>query len=370
MPQSSSTSRTCPDKWLVRITEYNGYPRRSSLTRSPDTLSPLWPDRPIRPMPRNRLSSRLSPEQADSIVYPPQPPSSSPLFSFPYGLTDPTERRRGHGSRHTGHAHCTCGADHDESEEEEGAYDHPSYRWSSPAAAAAAAAAADGARLDNVQRKLIDASRGPLKPPPPPASTASSADGYESFENTSNKKKRKIPLSSGSSVHQSQLSAEMANMGISSSTGLDGVAEQAVGENNHYSHGAAIVSGPSRVRYGRQNNRSDRRPLGATSHSLPNGYNSSLSASSRGGNWKGDGTKTGVWNRFDGSGGYDLFADTCFSIRRRQRDHLCRHRQCCRTKTSHTTERAREYQSSLTAKPEFSNTEDAIHLYLRLRLIE
>jgi len=168
------------------------------------------------------------------------------------------------------------------------AYDHSSYRWSSPGTA-------DGVRPDNVQRKLMDAR--PLKAPPPPASIASSADGYESFENTSNKKKRKIPLSSSSSVHQSQLSAELANMGISSPNGLDGAMDQGNGEQLAYPNGMPVstrngVSGAGHGRYSRQNNRSERRLLNGPPHSLPNGYTSSLSARSRGGNWRGDGTKT------------------------------------------------------------------------------
>lgn len=149
--------------------------------------------------------------------------------------------------------------------------------------------------MDNVQRKLMDAR--PLKAPPPPASIASSADGYESFENTSNKKKRKIPLSSSSSVHQSQLSAELANMGISSPHGLDGAADHANGEQLVYPNGMPAsggtgVSGAGRGRYSRQNPRAERRPLSGNPHSLANGYSSSLSARSRGGNWRGDGTKT------------------------------------------------------------------------------
>ncbi|GAB7343581.1 hypothetical protein MBLNU457_1584t1 [Dothideomycetes sp. NU457] len=243
---------------------------------------------PIRPLPRNRLSSRLSPEVADTIVYPPNPPISTPLFSLPYGLNDVTEGRRLNGGHtHSSPAHCTCGHDHDDSEEEEeGAYDHPSYRWSSPTGA-------DGPQPESLQNKLVDAAKGPLKPPPPPASTASSADGYESFENTSNKKKRKIPLSSSSGVHQSQLSAELANMGISSPGGTDGAADQVNGDAHAYSNGATGgtgIAGAGRGRYGRQSQPRERgRP---TPHLAAQGYTSSLSAKSRGGNWRGDGTRT------------------------------------------------------------------------------
>ena len=181
------------------------------------------------------------------------------------------------------HNHCTCGDDGD-SGDEEVEFDHPDYRYATPTANGAG----QGKGIDNVQRRLMEAARIPAKPPPPD-STASSADGYESFENTSNKKKRKIPLSTASSMHQSQLSAEMASMGISGS--VDGAGDDvhpgggAVGVQQHYTppSGAATaagtgISGAGRGRYGRQNGRSDhgiRRPLGSSSMNSVNGYGSS-----------------------------------------------------------------------------------------------
>ncbi|PSK58689.1 Cell wall transcription factor ACE2 [Elsinoe australis] len=268
------------------------WPRRSSITRSPDTISPLWPDRPIRPLPKNRLRSQLSPEQADSIVYPPQPPQSSPLFSFPYGLSESQDGRTGgrpNGHRHSSPSHCDCGGYHQaNSDDEEVAYDHPSYRWSSPGA--------DGAPLNNVQQKLLASSRSAGKAPPAPASIASSADGYESFENTSNKKKRKIPLSSGFSVHQSSLSADLANMGISSPAGAGDTTDQVngtgqVGKSSpqHSAGSGTGISGAGRGRFGRNSGKPERR--GGSNGIIMNGYTSSLSARSRGGDFRGDGTK-------------------------------------------------------------------------------
>ncbi|KAI5208166.1 hypothetical protein E4T39_01467 [Aureobasidium subglaciale] len=227
------------------------WPRRSSISRPPDTLSPVYPDRPIRPLPKNRLREQLSPEQQSQIIYPPEAPSTSPLFSFPYGVVEKIDPRA--LNHDESHSHCTCNGDEhvDESEDDEEliAYDHPSYRWSSPVN--------DGSRVDSVQRKLTAA-----KAPPAPPSTASSADGYESFENTSNKKKRKIPLSGGGSLHQSSLSQELANMGISS--------------REEHQQDTRQLSGSGRGRFGRGHQ----------------AYASSLSAKSRGGNWKGDGTRT------------------------------------------------------------------------------
>ena len=248
----------------------------------------MWPDRPIRPMPKNRLRSKLSPEQADSIVYPPHPPQTSPLFSFPYGLSEAQDGRTGarvNGHRHGSPTHCDCGGYHpDNSDEEEVGYDHPSYRWSSPGP--------DGAPVSSVQQKLL-ASRAAGKLPPAPASITSSADGYESFENTSNKKKRKIPLSSGSSAHQSSLSAELANMGISSPPPPDSYVNggaQGPQPGQYPSATGPGAGGAGKGRHGRHAGKIERR--GGNTSNLANGYSSSLSAKSRGGDFRGDGIKS------------------------------------------------------------------------------
>ncbi|KAF2770680.1 hypothetical protein EJ03DRAFT_373541 [Teratosphaeria nubilosa] len=284
--------------------------------RSPDTASPIYPERAIRPLPRSRLKSKLSPEQASGIVYPPDPPALSPTLQF-----DPDDDKRrihpmdGHrlpshvhcqdqnrapyseGQRPDVDEHCTCGGHHDhggpDSGDEEIEFDHPDYRY--PPSSATPTPAAGGhtmglapvngfkVPLDSVQRRLLEASRAGMKPPPP-GSAASSADGYESFENTSNKKKRKIPLSSAG-LGQSQLSAEIASMAISPH---DGAMDDPPGAGaslppQHFvplASGTGI-SGAGRGRYGRQNGygrNGERRPVGnvaavANGHGprLPNG---------------------------------------------------------------------------------------------------
>jgi hypothetical protein len=186
------------------------------------------------------------------------------------------------------HNHCTCGEDGD-SGDEEVEFDHPDYRYAPPPVNGVPPG--QGKALDNVQRRLMEAARIPAKPPPP-GSAASSADGYESFENTSNKKKRKIPLSGASSMHQSQLSAEMASMGISGS--MDGAADDVrsaggvatVQQQQHYSPSPGAngnvgtgISGAGRGRYGRPHVRHGdgvRRPLGSSSANSMNGYGARL----------------------------------------------------------------------------------------------
>ncbi|KAL1606271.1 hypothetical protein SLS60_003673 [Paraconiothyrium brasiliense] len=188
--------------------------RSSPLRSSPDTASPMYPERPIRPLPKRRLRDRMSPEQADTIIYPPNPPSTGPLFNFPYsaGERSRTLNREGASDHHT----CHCGHNHSEvesDEEEEGFTDEhglplpssPSYHYSR-----------------NLPGRTLTGAVGAYHKP---GSTSSSVDGYESFENTNNKKKRKIPNMGGVSTHPTSLSAEMASMGISHPdelAGLDG----------------------------------------------------------------------------------------------------------------------------------------------------
>ncbi|MBE3045804.1 hypothetical protein IMZ48_25325, partial [Candidatus Bathyarchaeota archaeon] len=58
------------------------------------TFSNLYPNRPIRPLPKRRLRERLSPEAAESIRYPPSTRPTS-IFYPPYP-TDISEEYRGH----------------------------------------------------------------------------------------------------------------------------------------------------------------------------------------------------------------------------------------------------------------------------------
>jgi hypothetical protein len=259
--------------------------------RSPDTASPIYPERAIRPLPKSRLKSKLSPGQAETLVFPPEPPPVSPTLNFSLSMQaheqeearlmtngeprypyDYENVQRRHHQHQPHSSHCTCGEDGD-SGEDEVEFDHPDYRYSTPPAVNGAAVKP----VDSLQRRLVEASRSSSKPPPP-GSTASSADGYESFENTSNKKKRKIPLSGTSSMHQSQLSAEMASMGISSGQ-ADGAADEVAQQQyspsgNGTSPGSGTgISGAGRGRYGRQDGR-HRRPLGSSTMNVINGYTS------------------------------------------------------------------------------------------------
>lgn len=124
--------------------------------------------------------------------------------------------------------------------------------------------------------------------PPIPHSTHSSGDsidGYDSFENTNNKKKRKVPMSGSLGSHQSSLSAEMAQMGISSTRDIDVThADVDGGVGHYYGTGSSAIptvlsgngiSGAGRGRYGKAGakNYGGRSPLGVST----NGSNALIS---------------------------------------------------------------------------------------------
>ncbi|KAF1848644.1 uncharacterized protein K460DRAFT_276942 [Cucurbitaria berberidis CBS 394.84] len=245
--------------YLTSLLPYAGYEwnRCSPLRSSPDTSSSMYPDRPIRPLPRRSLRARLSPEQAETIVFPHNPPSSGPLFNFPY-----TASERGNRSLRTGendHHACHCGHTHSEVESEEEEDERngplpssPSYQYSRHASGKSAAG------VTGAYAK--------------PGSTASSVDGYESFENTNNKKKRKIPNMGNNSSHHANLAGDLASMGIAQAHET-GAIDDADGPGRYYGSAPATpqhsinsgtgISGAGRGRFGRSGSgRSERRVLG------------------------------------------------------------------------------------------------------------
>lgn len=263
--------------YLTSLLPFAGYEwnRSSPLRSSPDTSSSMYPDRPIRPLPRRSLRARLSPEQADTIEFPNNPPSTGPLFSYPYSATERGSRslRTGESDSHA----CHCGHAHtdpesEEEEDERGApiSSSPSYQYSRHPNGRSVAGGAGG-----YQKK--------------PGSTASSVDGYESFENTNNKKKRKIPNMGSNGLHHTALSADLAGMGIAHAHEA-GAIDDSDGPGRYYGSApvtpqpssvntatiaATGISGAGRGRFGRSGSgRSERRVL-ASSTNLVNAKASS-----------------------------------------------------------------------------------------------
>lgn len=239
---------------------------------SPDAVSLLFPDRPIRPLPKRRLRERLSPEVANSIKYPSNMHDHIPLFYYPsYTTRDdngipaltsigPTlqhhrdDSRRNSTLRRNG---AVMAAVFKEELRE------TLMMGSSPKIQSVVIQAS--ATLDPLRQTME------LQVIP---SAASSADGYESFENTNNKKKRKIPTT-GDSLATNSLSLGVdtnASLISNSMRARSPVAEvpsnrtslaPAASPNNSYVSSSQGLSGSGRGRLGRSNN--GRSPLRALS---------------------------------------------------------------------------------------------------------
>ncbi|KAF1816432.1 hypothetical protein P152DRAFT_446088 [Eremomyces bilateralis CBS 781.70] len=237
------------------------------VRQSPSPHSATYPDRPIRPLPKRPLRSRLSPEQAGSIVYPPAPPATGPLFSFPYSQSPPFSAgpHRGEGEHPYQHAHP---ADVHKPAEEEDVDDG---YWVDGKRYNAKTGRIDRASMEEMNGSARPRGQSAAHPPPPPGSTTSSADGYESFENTNNKKKRKIPVSGAAGAHSNAVLAEAPGVAVPSSrTDASQFDDPSSGTGQYYGSGTSAtsasgtgISGAGRGRYGR-NGRvpSERRPLG------------------------------------------------------------------------------------------------------------
>lgn len=255
-------TRMCTDPPLFLNTGHN-------RTMSPESVSSLFPQRPMRPLPKRRLRERLSPEVADSIEYPPANQNSSPLFYYPNIVRDDTPLRTGglNGVSRGGIGYESSPrgpAGNGESDEEELALSSSKVvRRSHPEILNRASAVPPKA----------DQSKHPSPQPPP--STTSSADGYESFENTNNKKKRKIPTAGDSTLSGAHSLVEINAMAISAATtpsnehgdmGVSGPSSY-YGNSNFVANNQGI-SGPGRGRFGRSRN--GRSPLRALSDAANN----------------------------------------------------------------------------------------------------
>lgn len=242
----------------------------ASYLSSPDQASSVYPDRLIRPLPRRSLKSRLSQEAAESITFPPNPPSTSlPAYSH-YGengefLNDSKvlvqhngtvydhdhehdhEHDHDHDDDDHDHEHCPhhhCHHDHDDD-------DLDSADDSSPVALRHSSNYRSSPRSPRSRHGRYGSYGGKGSGAP---------DGYEAFENTNNKKKRKIPTSGSLSLHHSSLTSDLVSMGIGSSR--DGTSE----DPHHYygspSPSSMGIQGAGRGRGGRKS--ATRNPLGVS----------------------------------------------------------------------------------------------------------
>jgi hypothetical protein len=266
---------------------------------SSDTMSPVYPDRPIRPLPRRSLRARLSPEVADTITYPPAPASRNSLF-YPQYQESGYSRNSRTGSQEIGDIdRALIEAQNNNIEGSQG------YRFKGNEVDSE-----EEEGLGTVQRFQEYYSQHGIPPPSrgnpngvarngegiaqSVTSSTDSIDGYDSFENTNNKKKRKIPTSnlSSHSAIPASLSAGLAGISLcgqeeeSAFVTPDG----AVGQ--YYGNGHSVVqtspsgtgiSGAGRGRYGRSGKRdpSGRSPLGVSAN-LSNAWQAGRFVTGRG----------------------------------------------------------------------------------------
>ncbi|KAG5921256.1 hypothetical protein E4U42_005925 [Claviceps africana] len=218
-----------------------------SQMMAPDTVSSLFPDRPIRPLPKRRLRERLSPEVADSISFPPSTPGALPLFHYlPYSLNDDrspftinvsipirtsdiADNQRANASQRN--------ATHLDSLRDEYSKQRSLLMTIS--------------RPEVLSRTSRESSRpehsrhtGPQLSQPQ-HSASSSVDGYDSFENTNNKKKRKIPSAGDLSVNGTHgLGSEISALALSpGSTASGSMGQHGADRMYHGSSGNALLAG-------------------------------------------------------------------------------------------------------------------------------
>lgn len=245
-----------------------------NLNMSPDTVSSLFPDRPIRPLPKRRLREKLSPRTVDTIAYPPSTHETTPLFYYPpYNFREDTSPPRACStspSQQTRRAEEGCnytprrnGLGLPDGDDEEPALRSTLVTRSPP---------------EILTRGTQRSSKPDIPNPQPPLSATSSVDGYDVFENTNNKKKRKIPSAGELSVNGTQgLNNEIA---ISAGAGRSPTDES----HNDRAHSHSVshpttgtfssnnqgISGPGRGRLGRSRN--GRSPLRALSDGNSNAW--------------------------------------------------------------------------------------------------
>ncbi|KAL4808730.1 hypothetical protein BDV18DRAFT_157670 [Aspergillus unguis] len=224
---------------------------------APDTPSPVYPDRLIRPLPKRTLRSRLSVDAADSILFPPAPPATqlfygacatngdvvndSKVYAQSDGGRDMSPDSRGH------HDLYENGVDFDSGDEDGPVVVRRSagFRGSSLSPTPSSQQTLPGM---GKEQSIKSSPTGP--------------DGYDAFENTNNKKKRKIPTPGNMGSHHSSLSPEFATMALANpgsqhpSASDEGQVSTFYGTGSPASPAGNGMSGSGRGRLGRQGRRS------------------------------------------------------------------------------------------------------------------
>lgn len=218
---------------------------------APDTPSPVYPDRLIRPLPKRTLRSRLSSEAAESIFYPPAPPATHLFYGTCTDNGDAVNESKVYVQQCDGPEQTP---ERDHHHPYENGFD-------------AESGDEDGPVVVRRSAGFRESSSSPTMPPGHPGngprtqikSSSAGPDGYDAFENTNNKKKRKIPTPGTLAGHHSTLSPEFSSMGLASSAPTSGEGSHVstfYGTGSPASPVSNGLSGAGRGRLGRHGARS------------------------------------------------------------------------------------------------------------------
>ena len=231
-----------------------------TLNSAPDTPSPVYPDRLIRPLPKRTLRSRLSTEAADNIFYPPAPPATQ-LF---YGAC----ADNGSADDSKVYVQQTFDSDVDPNGELDDSYENGVEFESGDEDGPVVVRRSAGFRGSPLSPSASTTAQGyPSSVEGSQIKSPAGPDGYDAFENTNNKKKRKIPTPGSLGGHHSALSPEFATMGLASSTPPPATANDGSSVGTYYGTGHPAspvgngISGSGRGRLGRASRSGSGRPL-------------------------------------------------------------------------------------------------------------
>ncbi|KAM3498521.1 hypothetical protein MY11210_009669 [Beauveria gryllotalpidicola] len=226
----------------------------------PDKVLSLFPERPIRPLPKRKLREKLSPEAIQTIEYPSATVHGIPLFHYPtFAARGPPHdllKAFGEPNKPSG---------------------LPDTLESSGSNGCEPFAISSTSEIQLQQSPQEDTkSHGPLGHGAfvgQAISAVSSIDGYELLENTNNKKKRKIPSASDSllrgSLFTSSGSVEILEIGGRIDDGKQAIASTFAVSGSLPMHSDGI-SGSGRGRLGRTVHTRSHRTSGIISTAIAN----------------------------------------------------------------------------------------------------
>ena len=333
---------------------------------APDTPSPVYPDRLIRPLPKRPLRTRLSSDAADSILYPPAPPATQLFYGACADSGEVVNDAKVYVQQSEGHDHSPerdhlpyeNGVDVESGDEDGPVVVHRSAGFRGSPLSPSAVNSQPQPHPGNGEGTPIKSSAGP--------------DGYDAFENTNNKKKRKIPTPGNLGSH-STLSPEFSSMGLTSSAPSTGPPGDGSHVSTFYGTGSPAspvghgMSGPGRGRLGRHAHRNST-GRGSVSHPSPVAWSQGRGPARR------DGLSSpGSTGRFPSGWSVSLPCGIPLIQSRGIHelgpgDHLRCHRQRGRLGVSLPSPRIEGGQHARTAGHD--PYQDPVHLYVRIRLVQ